>query len=203
MSKFLSFFACCVLSTLVFPVKAQQARILKLQFDYDARPNSPASDTVFHDAHVPITMAEFTGRPSRSGPSEAVSFTSFSYDGGSRRFRDTLFIHLRLQVFMVKSASWVRGSQSISHTLEHEQLHFDITRIVGERFRKKVLSMPLHLDDYDSIIQYEYLESFREMNKMQEEFDRETGSGVNYAAQARWKQNIRQTLTELGVLAAN
>ncbi len=35
------------------------------------------------------------------------------------------------------------------------------TFLVSERFRRKVLAMPLTIDDHDSRIQYEYLESFR------------------------------------------
>ncbi|MCK7558637.1 hypothetical protein MKQ70_28030 [Chitinophaga sedimenti] len=137
-----------------YTAMAQKPRALKVVFEYDARPNQ--ADTVFHDINTQITTADFTGRPSRSGPSEAVSFTSFSYEGGSRQTPDSLIVTLYLQVFMVKGSSRIRGSLSLSHTPEHEQLHFDITRLVGERFRQKVLSMPLTIDDYDGRIQYEY-----------------------------------------------
>lgn len=185
------------------PGSAQKARVLTINFIYDARANSTDSDTVFHNAAVPITSADFTGQPSRSGRSEAVSFTSFAYEGSSRKVKDTLVVNLQLQVFMVKSASWIRGTQGDRTTLEHEQLHFDITRVVGERFRKKILSMPLTIEDYDSMVQYEYLESFREMNRMQNEFDRETNNGQHLSVQYRWRQDIHNMLAELGVTSAH
>ena len=88
------------------------------------------------------------------------------------------------------------------HTLEHEQLHFDITRLVAERFRKKILQLPLTLEDHDSRIQYEYLESFREMNRLQEEYDDDVHSGQNAVRQQQWRERIREALLGEGVQPA-
>lgn len=193
----------CLCFLLLKPVYAQKATVLKVVFHYDGRPNDPASDTVFHNINRPLKSADFTGTPSRNGRSEAVCYTSFSYDGNSRKLHDTIYLNLVLQVFMVKSSSWIRGTQSAGVTLVHEQMHFDITRIVGERFRKKIMEMGLSTEDYDSEVQYEYLEFFREMNRLQEAFDNETGNGTNQGAQDRWQRYIRTTLAELGVKPSN
>ncbi|RPD38399.1 hypothetical protein EG028_24305 [Chitinophaga barathri] len=174
------------------------APVIKVVFVEETRPEDPSSDSLFyHQRHV--TPNDFRGQSSSSGRSEAVSYTSFAFDGSTRQYRDTLEIRLVLQVFWVKSASWTRTMPPTRHTLEHEQLHFDITRLVAERFRRKVLSMPLTMDDHDSRIQYEYLESFREMNRMQEDFDNSVHRGANVAAQQDWLRRIRNELREYGV----
>ncbi|MGN7719609.1 hypothetical protein [Chitinophaga sp. 22620] len=171
--------------------------IIKVVFVSENRPEDPSSDTLFyHQRH--IIPGDFLGRSSASGKSEAVSFTSFAFDGSTRQYRDTLEIRLVLQVFWVKSSSWSRSMPPSRHVLEHEQLHFDITRLVSERFRRKVLAMPLTIDDHDSRIQYEYLESFREMNRMQEDYDNAV-YGPNTSSQQVWAQRIRNGLKELGV----
>lgn len=179
--------------------KKSAAPIIKVIFVEESRPEEPASDTLFyHQRH--IRPGDFLGTSSSSGRSEAVSYTSFAFDGSTRRYHDTLEIRLVLQVFWVKSASWARTMPPNRHTLEHEQLHFDITRLVAERFRQKVLSMPLTFDDHDSRIQYEYLEAFREMNRMQDDFDNAVNRGMDAAGQREWLHRVRGELHGFGVV---
>lgn len=172
--------------------------MVKVIFVEDARPEDESSDTLFYHQRA-AQARDYRGKPGSGGKNEAVSFTSFAFDGSTRKFRDTLEITLVLQVFWVKSASWVRSMPPSRHTLAHEQIHFDITRLVAERFRKKVLQLPLTLDDHDSRIQYEYLESFREMNRMQETFDDEVHSGRDAFLQQQWGSRIREALRREGV----
>jgi hypothetical protein len=113
---------------------------------------------------------------------------------------DTLFITLNIEVFFIKSASWVLPNYQNIYALAHEQLHFDITKLVSERFKQKLRQTPLNQDDYDSIIQYQYLESFREMNKLQYRFDQETNHGLNRTEQLRWHDKINVGLQNNGVL---
>ncbi|ASZ10390.1 hypothetical protein KTO58_23730 [Chitinophaga pendula] len=170
---------------------AQQKSILKLSFSIDSITLSADGDTIMYPSR-PLQYHDFPVRTSASGTSAAVSFTSFSYTGSSMRRKDTLQVQLSLQVFFVKSGSWMRPDARSNYTLTHEQLHFDITWLVAMRFRQKILDAALSLDDYDSYIQYEYLESFREMNQQQERFDRDTRHGLDPSAQKRWEQSIQQ-----------
>ncbi len=117
-----------------------------------------------------------------------MAFTSFSYEGSSLLRKDTLQITLSLQVFFIRNASWVRAGNMDSYSLAHEQLHFDITYLVARRFMRKVRDLPLTKEDFDSMIQYEYLESFREMNRLQEDFDGETRHGTVISAQLDWNR---------------
>ena len=69
---------------------------------------------------------------------------------------------------MVRGMSWVIPPAQDAYGLSHEQLHFDITKLVVERFKKKIAAMKADLViDLNSMIQYEYLESYREMNQLQ------------------------------------
>ncbi len=185
--------------TTLRPTAGQE--VVKVVFVEDSRPEDERSDTLFYHQRT-VEARDYRGKARPGSKSEAVSFTSFAFDGGTRRFRDTLEIRLVLQVFWVKSASWTRTMPPSYHTLEHEQIHFDITRLVAERFRKKIVSLPLTMEDHDSRIQYEYLESFREMNRLQEQFDDEVHSGQNAARQAEWRNRIRQALLAEGVKPA-
>ena len=174
--------------------------VILLRFEEKNEADSPLSDTVFYAPNRKLQWADFQAKPSPAGPSAAVTYTSFAYDGNSRLVNDTLQITLRLQVFFIKSASWVRPNARNNYALAHEQLHFDITRLVVERFKQKLRQTALNRDDYDSIIQYQYLQSFREMNRLQYRFDQETDHGLNAAAQVRWRDKINVGLKNNGAL---
>jgi hypothetical protein len=177
----------------------QRPPVIKVVFVMDSRPDDPSSDTIFYHARK-LRWTDFRGTPSMRGPSAAVAFTSFAYEGGSLLRKDTLQITLTLQVFFIRSASWVRSGNMDSYSLAHEQLHFDITYLVARRFMQKVRQLPLTKDDYDSMIQYEYLESFREMNRLQEDFDGETRHGTIVSAQQEWIAKVTRDLEAMNAL---
>ena len=54
----------------------------------------------------------------------------------------------------------------------------------------KLLSEKLNPDNYEGIINFEYLEFYREMNRLQERYDQETNHGINKAKQDEWNRWI-------------
>lgn len=53
--------------------------------------------------------------------------------------------------------------------------------------------------DYNSIIQNQFLDSWREMTRLQEQYDSETGHGINQLAQANWNRRIDADLVKFGI----
>lgn len=183
---------CCLLGSLM-----SAPPVIKVVFVPDKRSEDAQSDTLFYHSERKLQWSDFKATPPGRRISAAVSYSSFAYEGGSIRKKDTLYINLTLQVFHIKSASWVTAAVQDDYGLAHEQLHFDITWLVALRFRKKVTEMELTADDYDSMIQYEYIESFREMNRLQEAYDKETNHGINHFVQYQWQQAIADSLKAL------
>ena len=97
---------------------------------------------------------------------------------------------LILKVYMIKSASWAFPIVKSSYSLNHEQRHFDLVKLISERFKAKLLSEKLSPDNYEGIINFEYLEFYREMNRLQEQYDKETNHGSNKAMQDEWNRRI-------------
>lgn len=196
---------CCYCLLPVLPVTrpSHTPPVIKIQFIPDRRPENPLSDSLFYHTNRKLRWSDFKGRPPvRNTQSGAVSYTSFAYEGNSLHKKDTLQINLTLQVFFVKSASWAKSFIMDGSSLAHEQLHFDITWLVGLRFQQKIKTMPLTIEDYDSIIQYQYLESFREMNRLQDAYDRETNHGQSPVAQLKWQRIIAEAITAITVEGA-
>ncbi|MCE7039329.1 hypothetical protein [Dyadobacter sp. CY312] len=159
---------------------------------------SNQQDTVFYDPKRPLIWADFKGQNRKPGSRYAAAvFTSFAYEGRSYPKGDDLVVEVGLKIFMVKSMSWGRAESRTASTLRHEQLHFDVTRIVVERFKQNLEKAELTIEDFDSEIQYQFIETFREMNREQEAYDGETGHGLNAGAQAAWDRKITSELAKI------
>ncbi|MHA4740198.1 DUF922 domain-containing protein [Dyadobacter sp. MSC1_007] len=156
---------------------------------------SASQDTVFYSPKRPLIWDDFKVRSAKPGSRYAAAvFTSFGYEGRSYPKGDGLVVEIGLKTFMVKSMSWGRPESRNAGTLRHEQIHFDITRLVVEKFKERLRKAELTIEDYDSEIQYQFLESFREMNRDQEQYDEETGHGLNATAQAAWDEKIARQI---------
>ncbi len=168
------------------------AREIKVSFtDYT---RNAADDTLFY-ASRPLAWNDFQGVPPVQSRFAATVFPSFAYEGQSEVVKGVLHINLSLKTYVLRSSSWVKDAARDAYGLNHEQRHFDIVKMVTERFKEKIQPGSLTVEDYNSIIQYQYLEAFREMNRLQEQYDSETGHGINKVAQAQWNQKIDQELS--------
>lgn len=174
------------------------ARSLKINFIDDSRLTD--DDTVHYNTDRKLTWADFQA-PARKGSHYAAEvFTSFSYEGKSTVKDGVIILNLLAKAYMLKPSSWARPDAHNTYALNHEQRHFDITKIIVERFKRKIHPDSLTLEDYNSITQYQFIESFREMSKLQTQYDNETNHSLNQAAQERWNQKIDAELRSLGVI---
>ncbi|AHM63366.1 hypothetical protein D770_25605 [Flammeovirgaceae bacterium 311] len=156
------------------------------------------ADTVFYDPKRPLRWEDFTGRPVGSKYAAQV-FPSFGYGGPTEVIEGYIHLNLNMKVYVLKENSWVRAGSNNDYALNHEQRHFDIVKLVVERFQKRIAAKKLPVVDYGGIIAYEYIESFREMNRLQNQYDTETQHGINHLAQERWNARIEKELQEIGV----
>jgi hypothetical protein len=172
------------------------ARGIKLVFEDIV--HGEKSDTVFYDPGRKLTWDDFRGNTNRPGSRYAAAvFSSLSYEGNSKMAGKYLQATIALKVFMVKSMSWGRPDARNPYTLTHEQTHFDISRLMAERFKERLKTMDLTIEDYDSQIQYEFLEIFREMNQEQESYDAQSNHGLNTAAQEKWNQKVQAEISRI------
>ncbi len=75
----------------------------------------------------------------------------------------------------------------------------DIVKIVGEHFKQKISTLKLPVSNCDGPINFEFYESFREMNHLQDQYDDETQHGINTVQQERWNKRIDQDLAVLAL----
>jgi hypothetical protein len=157
-------------------------------------PFVPEADTLFYSPAHPLTLADFHAAPRPAGGFAASVFPSFAYTAQARLRGGVLHLEVQTKVFVVRSSSWVLPAARDAYTLNHEQRHFELVKLVAERFKRKVTPDSLTLDNYDARMQFQFLQSWREMTALQDQYDAETTHGRNPAAQQRWDQRIEAEL---------
>ncbi|RTQ49763.1 hypothetical protein EJV47_13215 [Hymenobacter gummosus] len=162
-------------------------------------PYVPEPDTLFYSPAHPLTLADFHAAPRPASGFAGSVFPSFAYTAEAQLRAGVLHLAVQTKVFVVRSSSWVLPAARDAYTLNHEQRHFDVVKLVAERFKRKVTPDSLTLDNYDARMQFQFLQSWREMTALQEQYDAETNHGRDQAAQQRWDQRIEAELRRYGV----
>ncbi|MEZ0487426.1 hypothetical protein [Fibrella aquatica] len=158
-----------------------------------------SSDTVFYDPDRPLTWADFRATPTPGSRYAAQIMPGVAYEGNSDVTDGKINVRLKLKVFMLKSQSWVKSIGHNDYALNHEQRHFDLARLAMEDFRKRINPDSLSLNDYNSNIQYRYIEMYRALGLRQQQYDDETNHGINQAVQGLWNARIDTELRTFGL----
>ncbi|WP_154402309.1 DUF922 domain-containing protein [Mucilaginibacter endophyticus] len=163
------------------------AKAVRLIFsDYSERPEG---DTIYYSANRPLTWDDFKDKP-RSEKYIAEVLPSFGYTEQVEVVKSVVVVRISMRVFLPKSAAWVKPEGRTSYALNHEQRHFDIVKVVAQHFKQALMDMKLPVGNYDGYINVQYLDSYREMNQLQDQYDAETTHGTNQYYQQEWNRKI-------------
>ena len=155
-------------------------------------------DTIFWSPTRKMTWADFTGAVPKTTKYSAQIFNNFEYTAPLRIENGVLQIDLQMKVYMLKSSSWTSSTSLSEYSLGHEQLHFDIAKMVVERFKQKAKQI-LTVDNYDSQLQMLFIDMYREMNHLQREYDDDSNHSINIMGQQKWQQIAHEELQNNGV----
>ena len=172
----------------------QLIRSLKLVINSDYLMENPEKgDTIFWSPSRKMTWTDFTGIMPKTSRYSAQIFNNFEYLAPLKLENGVLKIDLQMKVYMLKSGSWTSSTNLSEYSIAHEQVHFDITKIVVERFKRKAKQI-LTVDNYDSELQLLFIEMYREMNRLQKEYDDESNHSINVLGQQKWQQFVDEEL---------
>ena len=165
-------------------------RSLRLVINSDYQMENPEKgDTIFWSPTRKMTWADFTGTMPKTTKYSAQIFNNFEYIAPLDLENGVLTINLQMKVYMLKSGSWTSSTSLSEYSIAHEQVHFDLTKIVVERFKQKAKEI-LTIDNYDSELQLLFIDMYREMNRFQKEYDDESNHSVNVLGQQKWQQFV-------------
>jgi hypothetical protein len=156
-------------------------------------------DTIYYASSRPLTWSDFQSKIRRSNKFAAMVMPNIGYNQEEDIDKGIIYVTITLQTSLAKNDCWLGSSYKDDYMLNHEQRHFDVAKIVTEQFRKKILQATINPDNYEAVINMQYLDSYRDMNKMQKAYDQETAHGLDRAAQQKWNQQIDNLLNEKAI----
>ncbi len=172
------------------------AKAVKITFtDYTEKPEG---DTIYYAVNRPLTWDDFQSKIP-SGRYDAEIFPTIGYDEDTKVVKGIINVRLAIKVSLPKSACWVKSGSANDYTLNHEQRHFDIAKIVAEHFKQKIKAENLPVDNFEGPVNVDYLDAYREMDSMQKQYDDETRHGTDQLAQQKWNERIDKELKKLEV----
>lgn len=150
------------------------------------------ADKVYYEPDRPLVWSDFKARPKTISRNNATIYTSFSLEGVSLMDSGSVVQTLELNVYMLPMQSWVK--EPSDYGLNHEQRHFDIVRVVADRLIHRLENAELSLDFYQAQINEAYLDAYREMNRLQELYEKGVNHGLDREGQAQWNAWIDEAL---------
>jgi hypothetical protein len=170
------------------------AKAVKVSFtDYSEKPEG---DTIYYSVNRPLTWADFKGDIPNSKYAAEV-LPGIGYNERVEVKNGVVLLNLEIKVYLPKSACWAREGSRDDYTLNHEQRHFDLAKIVAMRFVQKIQSENLPVGNYDGFINVDYLDAYRRMDTLEMRYDNETSHGLDHLAQGKWDERIDAGLRRL------
>ena len=172
---------------------AKLAQNVKIIFsDYTEKPEG---DTIYYAANRPLTWNDFQGKIQYKTPYAAGVMPSIGYSQHAKVVNGTIYVYIDLKTSLPKSTCWARPFAKDDYNLNHEQRHFDVAQIIADQFKQKILAQQLTPDNYEAIINMQYLDSYRDLYEMQKAYDKETGNGTRQQVQQEWNEKIDRQLS--------
>ncbi|WP_339879521.1 hypothetical protein [uncultured Algoriphagus sp.] len=150
------------------------------------------SDTVFYDPDRPLTWDDFIGPITPRSSYNATIFSSMSIAGNAAIVNGEIVQTIDIKVYMIPDQSWVKDANAYANN--HEQRHFDLTRIAADRMIIKLNQMDKEPYLFEATLNDIYLDAYREMNHLQDFYDGQTRNGINKDIQADWDKAISDAL---------
>lgn len=160
-------------------------------------------DTIYYANNRPLSWKDFQGKIQYNTRYAAGVMPSIGYNQHAKVINGTIYVFIDMKTSLPKSTCWARPFAKDDYNLNHEQRHFDIAYIIANQFKQKILAQQLTPDNYEAVINMQYLDSYRDLYEMQKAYDNETGNGTRQTVQQEWNDKIEKQLPVKALNAAS
>ncbi len=157
--------------------------------------NATSPDIIYWSSDYKLTWDDFEGDPNYKHNYKDISAITVSGIVDYRGCEDGKIIYM-IKSYFEKKNSWVKLSGRNAHTLAHEQMHFDITELYARKLRKALSERAFSCGqeaDFENFVN-NFLKGWQ---KMQEQYDIETGYSNKKEQQRVWNRRIKAELDAL------
>ncbi len=190
--KFVFFFLS--LFAISFQTFAQKVTVHVFTEDYNAY---PGSDTIYYHFNRPLQWPDFQGKVPTGAPWGAMTASGFSYKSSMSVDENNIDISVGVYTFFMKHNSWKKPVANSPYHLEHEQHHFDITRLGAAKLVYEIRNARFTKGNYKTLLNSLFDKVYNEQIAMQNQYDHETKNSLDTAMQKQWNQKISDEITKL------
>lgn len=152
-------------------------------------------DAIYYNKNRKLTLNDFQGEPDDMSKGAAATYSGIGMKYSHERKGRTVKLDVQLHAYFDKQHSWCKEVGRSAKTLNHEQLHFDITALNACRLAEKIRNYTFSLENYQSELEALLREADKEGNTLQNNYDKETTHGTKPAEQKLWDEEIRAALS--------
>lgn len=159
--------------------------------------SDPANDTIYYSLNRPLSWADFKGAPDYNNPGGAITASGFAFYANMNMVGKDIYLNVTVYTFFSKKNSWKKPNINSNYHLQHEQHHFDITRISAERFYNELLKANFSVNNYSKLLSSLFNKAFDENTALQQKYDSETHHSINTSQQLKWNNKIAEEIKSL------
>ncbi len=157
--------------------------------------NATSTDVIYWTTDYKLTWNDFEGDPNYKHDYKDISAITVSGIVDYRGCDEGKIIY-KIKSYFEKKNSWVKLAGRNDHTLEHEQVHFDITELYARKLRKELSERAFACGEelaFETFVN-DFLEGWQ---ALQAEYDAETDFSNKHSAQHEWIGKVREELKTL------
>lgn len=142
----------------------------------------------------PLEVSDFRGKADRSSAGVAATFSGMQMAFSGEEKARVLYVDVKLLVYFDQTKSWTKKEGRSPEVLAHEQIHFDITAIFACAFAQAIREYSFTPADIKEELRALNRKFVENMQRTQDNYDRETAHGTLREKQAEWSAKIRAQL---------
>lgn len=142
-----------------------------------------------------LRIKDFEGSEEKEMRAIAMTYSGVSLSYSAAIRADQIFVNINLCPTFDKEKSWFLEEHKNQRTLDHEQLHFDITVISACALYKALKTFSFSSKFEKEIVELQA--KYRTQNEaLQDLYDSETNNGIHKEKQAEWYEKIKKQLAD-------
>ncbi len=155
------------------------------------------NDLILYSNQRKLKLNDFQGEPDEMSKGSAATYSGIGMKYTHERKGRTVKLDVTLYVYFDKSKSWCKENGRSAKTLNHEQLHFDITALNACALMQEIKTFNFSIENYAAELENLLKEADKSGSKLQNDYDRETTHGIKQEIQNQWDEDIRTKLANV------
>jgi len=173
------------------------AQKIKVHVFTENHKSIPGSDTIYYDFNKPLHWSDFQGKIPPAVPWGAMTASGFSFHSSMYGEGNAIDISVGVYTFFTKQDSWKKPQANTPYQLEHEQHHFDITRLGSAKLENEIRKAHFTSRNYKTLLNSIFDKVYNEEVEWQKQYDLQTHNSLDTAKQLAWNKKISDEISRL------